>query len=97
MKKNSVTTFSLREAAKMTRFPGGEKRFAAWLRQQAYLMPNNEPYQLYCDKQWFILVFRTIYKANPPFSVPVPRITIRGLANLERIVYNKYHKCKPCQ
>jgi phage antirepressor YoqD-like protein len=96
MKKYSVTTFSLQQTAKHTKFPGGEKKFAAWLREQKYLMNNNEPYQKYCNRGWFELALKTIYKANPPFSVNVTRVRIKGLEALEKIVFEQFHKCKPC-
>ena len=89
----SVTTFSLQEAAKMTKFPGGEKKFAAWLREEKFLLKNNTPYQKFMDRKWFILTARTIHKANPPFTVGVTRVTCKGLYHLEEIVFNTFHRC----
>lgn len=96
MKSKSVTTFSLQQAAKLTRFPGGEKKFAAWLRAKSFLMNNNEPYQKYIDRGWFGQFKKTIHKANPVFSVMVTRVTIKGLGKLEDLVFDEFHKCKPC-
>lgn len=88
------TTVSVREAAKVVRFPGGEKKFMAWLRSKKYLMPNNEPYQRYVKYGWFVQATKQISKAKPAFTVLVPRITLRGLEKLETIVYNEFYKCK---
>lgn len=96
MKKFIPTTFSIKVTAKRVQFPGGEKLFAAWLREKKYLMNDNTPYQKYIDRKWFILTGKTIYKANPPFNVNVTRVTSKGLHHLEEIVYNIYHRCKPC-
>ncbi len=96
MKTKSATTFSLQQTAKITKFPGCEKKFAAWLREKKYLMNNNDPYQKYCDWGWFELSTKTIHKANPPFTVNVTRVKIKGLEALERIVFEEFHQCKPC-
>lgn len=78
--------------AKLTRFVGGERMFMAWLRENKFLMSNNEPYQRYVNYGWFIVTTRTIHKANPKFSVPVTRITFQGMKKLEKLVYEKCHK-----
>jgi phage antirepressor YoqD-like protein len=90
------TTFSIRQTAKITQFPGGEKKFAKWLREKNFLMAKNEPYQIYIDKGWFLLVDKTIYRTNPQLKVPVTRITVLGLSKLEKLVFAEFHECKPC-
>lgn len=91
----SLTTFSIKTGAKLVRFPGGEKKFAAWMRNQSFLLDKNEPYQKYVDQGWFIMELATIHKANPPFKVPVSRITLKGLTELEKVVFDQFHK-PPC-
>jgi phage antirepressor YoqD-like protein len=93
-KKLNKTSYSLKTTAKLVRFPGGEKKFAKWLRDRSFLLKGNEPFQKYLDAKWFELVSRTIHKANPPFSVPVSRITLKGVYKLEKLVFDEYHKCK---
>lgn len=82
----------MKMTAKLTRFPGGERKFMAWLRSKNYLMHNNEPYQRYVNYGWFIMTTRTIHTANPKFTVPVTRVTINGLKKLEKLVYDEFHK-----
>lgn len=86
-------TVSVRQAAKKVRFPGGEKKFMAWLRNKKFLFASNEPYQRYVDAGWFILSTKTIHKANPPFTVTVTRVTNKGIAKLEQLVYQEFYKC----
>ena len=47
----------MREYAKVaSNNPGitiGQNRMFDWLREKKYLMPNNEPYQVYIDNGWF--------------------------------------------
>jgi phage antirepressor YoqD-like protein len=88
------TTFSIQNTAKLVRFPGGEKLFFDWLRKKNFLMADNMPYQKYLGYNWFLVVQKNIHKANPPFAVPVTRVTSHGLAKIEKIVFNEFHKCK---
>lgn len=89
---HNPTTFSLRTSAKLVRFPGGERKFAAWMRDQKFLMAKNEAYQEFIDKGWFLLGLATIYKANPNFQVPVTRITLKGISVIEKLVFDQFHK-----
>lgn len=92
---NKREAFALRTAAKLIRFPGGVKKFAEWLRNQGFLMSNNEPYQHYMDMGWMILEKIKLAKVSPSMIVATPRITIKGLERLEEIVFESFHKC-PC-
>jgi phage antirepressor YoqD-like protein len=96
MKPLSVSNFSFKTAAKLIRFPGGERKFIAWLKQKGYLMANNEPYQRGINYGWFIMTTKTIHKANPKFTVPVTRVTITGLKRFEKIVKDELINSKPC-
>jgi phage antirepressor YoqD-like protein len=95
--KHSVTTFSVSQTAKLTRFPGGEIKFFEWLRDNGYLISDNTPTQKYIDDEWFVTTKTTLYRLNPPLVVIVPRVTIKGLAALERRVRKQFPFCKPCK
>ena len=87
---NRNKTFSVSQAAKLIRFSGGEKKFFIWLRQQAYLYHDNEPFQIYIDRGWFEVVLTKKYLFNPHFPKMVTRVTIKGLAGLEKAVKKYY-------
>ena len=90
-------TFSVREIAKFTQFPGGEKKFFEWLRENKYLQINNQPYQKYIDKNWMKYVDKKIERTNTPLVVGVTKITIEGLAGLKKAVRAKFPLCPPCE
>jgi len=92
-----MTTFSIAQVAKMTQFPGGEMKFFEWLRANKYLQPNNEPYQQYIRRNWFVYVPKTVYNngVNKRIVVGVPRVTIIGLGSLKRAVSRNFPPCKP--
>lgn len=89
--------FSIQETAKLTKFPGGEIKFFAWLRDKGYLLKDNQPAQKYRDVGWFELETATIRSMTPKMIVPVTKVTIKGLAALERIVRNEFPPCVPCK
>jgi phage antirepressor YoqD-like protein len=98
MKTNySAKTFSVAQTAKVTRFPGGEIQFFAWLRLNGYLISDNTPAQKYLNVGWFEVKTTTLHRLNPPEVVLVTRVTIKGLAALERIVKAEFPICKPCK
>ena len=96
MKRISTTNFSFKTTAKLIRFPGGERKFIAWLKQKNYLMANNEPFQRCINYGWFIMTTVTIHKAIPKFTVPVTRVTITGLNRFEKMVKEEFINSKPC-
>lgn len=90
-------TFSVSETAKHCRFPGGEKKFFQYLRDHAFLMnEKNEPYQKWLDMGLFIYTAVTLHKTKNKKVIMVPRVTIKGLEYLEKMVWNEFYKCKPC-
>jgi len=95
MKKN-INSFSVSETAKIIKFPGGEKKFFSWLRDNGYLMKNNEPYQRYINYGWFELVTKTIHTTNPKMVVPVTLVKLKGDSKLEKIIMEKFPPCIPC-
>ena len=88
--------FSIGTVAKMTDFPGGQKRMFIWLRDNGYLQRNNEPYQRFIDNGWMVLLESKIYHEDPPRIVPVPKVTIKGLAGLKRVIDEQFPVCAPC-
>lgn len=97
MKKDHLpTTFSIAEVAKLTRFPEGEHKLFEWLRKYGYLLKNNEPSQFQISRGWFVYTFKDIQLGNQQRGVPVSRVTIKGLAGLERVFERCFPFCKPC-
>ena len=98
-KKNNImlteTTFSVREVAKISQFPGGEIKFFKWLRENKYLQKDNQPYQKYRNNDWMKYFDKKIQRTNTLMVVGVPRITIKGLAGLKKAVSNKFPPCPP--
>ncbi|WP_026764449.1 phage antirepressor KilAC domain-containing protein [Sediminibacterium salmoneum] len=96
IKENLPITFSIAEVAKMTRFPEGEHKLFEWLRKYGYLLKNNEPSQYQISRGWFVYTFKDIHLGNQQRGVPVSRVTIKGLAGLERVFERYFPVCKPC-
>ena len=94
---HSQQLFSIATAAKLAGFPGGQRKFFDWLRTNNYLLRNNEPAQYQIDRGWFILTESKIYDQIPPRVVPTPKITIRGLAGLQRVIEQQFPICPPCE
>jgi phage antirepressor YoqD-like protein len=88
--------FTIAQTAKLINFPGGEKKFFAWLRDNGYLLEENFPVQKYRDQGWFEMTTKTLYQMQPKQVVPVTLVTIKGLAALERIVKKIFSPCPPC-
>jgi phage antirepressor YoqD-like protein len=93
----SSTTYSVAQTGKATKFPGGEIQFFAWLRLKGYLISDNTPAQKYINAGWFEVKTTTLQQINPPQVVLVTRVTIKGLASLERIVRKEFPICEPCR
>ena len=97
MKKDHLPiTFSIAEVAKITRFPEGEHKLFEWLRKYGYLLKNNEPSQSQISRGWFVYTFKDIQLGIQQRGVPVSRVTIKGLAGLERVFERYFPVCKPC-
>lgn len=92
--QNRNQTFSVAQTAKLVKFPGGEKKFFFWLREQGYLYHDNEPFQIYIDKGWFEVVLTKKYAINPHFPKMVTRVTIKGIAGLDKAIKKHYPPCK---
>ncbi len=95
-RKSQAVTFSIAEVAKMTNFPGGEHQFFAWLRKYGYLLQNNQPSQVQMKREWFVLESKVNYGNMIRRTVPVARVTIKGLAGLERVINKAFPICPPC-
>lgn len=64
----------------------GQNRMFKWLRDNGYLMANNQPYQDYIDRGWFVVVEGVPFtdsrgKSHPTFTT---RITGKGQVALEK-------------
>jgi phage antirepressor YoqD-like protein len=90
-------TFSISQTAKIIGFPGGEKKFFQWLRDNKYLLPDNYPYQKYIDFGWFTMVDKNLKKIRPQRIVPVTVVTHLGVCALERRVLKEFPPCVPCK
>lgn len=87
-------TFSIGQSAKLIQFPGGEKKFFEWLRKHGYLYHDNEPFQIYIDRNWFLVVLTKKGIFNPYFPKMVTRVTIKGLNGLKKVVKKHFPPCK---
>jgi phage antirepressor YoqD-like protein len=92
----SSQTFSIAQAAKAIKFPGGEIKFFEWLRFKGFLLSDKTPSDKYRLQGWFESFTKTIYQLNPPQIVIVTRVTIKGLAGLEKRVRKEFPICPPC-
>lgn len=93
----SSQTLSIAQAAKAIKFPGGEFTFFEWLRSKGYLLKDNTPADKYRLNGWFESFAKTIYHLNLQEVVLVTRVTIKGLAALEKVVRKEFPICKPCK
>ena len=89
-------TFSIRDTAKMSGFPGGEYRFFEWLRSRGYLLENNTPAQAYINRGWFVLVISKRLIGDIQNVIPVSRVTVKGLYGLHKVIKRDFPICKPC-
>lgn len=96
MKVQKQSTFSITQASKILKFNGGRKRFFEWLKRRGYLLSNNDPAQKYLNFGWFELRIKKIHKTNPPLVVPVTRMTLKGLAAIQKAVLKDFPICPPC-
>ena len=94
MNKKQITTFSVRQVGKLIHRPIGEKKFFLWLRANGYLLSNNEPAQKHINRGLFILIVRKLNVMNPPKILLIPRVTIKGLAHLQKAVDTYFAKNK---
>ena len=92
----SVTSFSIAEVAKLTNYPGGEHQFFIWLRKYGYLLENNQPSQVQINRGWFVLVSKVLNGIEVRRTTPVARVTLKGLAGLERVIRKAFPICPPC-
>lgn len=98
MKQNNYgLTFSVAEVAKMSNFPGGQHKFFAWLRKHGYLLENNQPSQVQIKREWFVLESKVQHGIMVRRTIPVARVTIKGLAGLERVIKKAFPICPPCE
>lgn len=92
--ENYSKTFSVATACKLVNYPGGEKQFFQWLRDKKYLQLNNEPYEVYRKRGWFVLTDKTLKGVRLP--IPVTRFTMAGIVAFEKIVLADFPPCLPC-
>lgn len=92
--KSKIYTVSFAQTAKLIKYPGGEKKLIIWLRKYGYLYHDNEPYQIYVDKGWFEVVLTKKHSFNPHFPKMVTRVTLKGLAGLDKAVKKHFPPCK---
>jgi phage antirepressor YoqD-like protein len=89
-------TLSIAEVAKLVDFAGGEYKFFAWLREKGYLLQDNTPAQLYRDRGWLKLMDSNKSIGNSKAVIPVTRVTLKGIAGIDRAVKKHFPICKPC-
>ncbi len=68
---------SMRKAAKLLEFAGGQRKFIHWLKANGYLMKDGEPYQEYIDRGFFTYSLSYVKPINRYKCVT--RTTIKGL------------------
>ncbi len=90
-------TFSISQTAKAIRFPGGEIQFFSWLRENGFLISDSTPAQKYLNRGWFLVSKVTLHRLHPPEVVLVSRVTLTGMASLEKIVRKEFPICEPCK
>jgi len=78
--KKKLHSFSLSKSAKLLGFPGGQNKFANWLREKKYLKPDLEPFQNFWEQELFTFEVKNISKLKAP--VCVTRITFKGLYHI---------------
>ena len=77
----------IREAAKVLAVPNlGQNTLFRILRDTKILMSNNEPYQVYVDKQYFMVRERKYMKNLEPHVARTTMVTQKGLDFLRRLV-----------
>lgn len=89
-------TLSIAEVAKLVDFPGGEYKFFDWLRENGYLLENNTPAELYRKRGWLKLKDSNKKLGKIQTVILVTRVTIKGLAGIDRAVKKAFPVCKPC-
>jgi phage antirepressor YoqD-like protein len=89
-------TLSIEEVAKLVDFPGGEYSFFEWLRQNGYLLENNTPAELYRKRGWLKLKDSNKKIGKIQTVILVTRVTLKGLAGIDRAVKIAFPVCKPC-
>ena len=89
-------TLSIAEVAKLVDFPGGEYKFFDWLRENGYLLQDNTPAQIYRDRGWLKLVDSNKKLGKIQTVILVSRVTLKGLAGIDRVVKQHFPICKPC-
>ena len=92
-----LQTFSIGQAAKLIDFPGGRKKFYNWLRSKNFILNDNFPSQEVVDRGWFKIANVLSNDTYPLDFKAIPRITLQGLAGLEKIRFKEFPICQPCQ
>ena len=90
-------TFSIGQAAKLIDFPGGRQKFYNWLRAKNFILNDNFPSQVMMDRGWFKIAKLLGDEEGPLVFKAVPRVTIQGLAGLEKIKLREFPICEPCK
>jgi len=94
--ETSKTSIKIREWAKIISKRGytiGQNRLFKWLRDNGYLMINNEPYQAYIDRGYFEVKTKAIHTPTGEKQVKTTYVTSKGqVALTEKII--EYLKAK---
>ena len=91
---NSEDLILVREFAKLIstdKFKIGEKRLYQWLREQGYLMKNNQPYQKYVDMGIFEVVENPKTNIRGVALYKTTKITGKGQVYLQQKIYDFFN------
>ena len=91
---NSDNVILVREFAKLIstdNFKIGEKKLYQWLREQGYLMSNNQPYQKYVDMGIFKVVESSKTDARGVALYKTTKITGKGQVYLQKKIYDFFN------
>lgn len=94
--KSKEQTLSIAEVCKLVDFPGGEYKFFNWLKENGYLLKDKTPAQKYRAIGWLKLVDSNKRLGKVQTIIPVCRVTVKGLAGLDKAVKKHFPLCKPC-
>lgn len=89
-------TLSIAEVCKLVDFPGGEYKFFIWLKENGFLLKDNTPAQKYRTNGWLKWVNSNKKRGKVQTLIPVYRVTLKGLAGLDKAVKKHFPLCKPC-
>lgn len=95
--KFKTQTFSIGQAAKLIDFPGGRQKFYNWLRTKNFILSDNFPSQSMMDRGWLKVAKVIGSDEGALLCRAVPRVTVQGIAGLEKIRLKEFPICEPCK